>query len=138
MDKENWFYQWFQPAGPQAIPYARAAKITLRTLHLMATNFLFGGHVFGASLEQLRPLMYATIVTGGGMIALEAYPSLGFLFEGWGVLLLGKLALLCLIPWLPGYRIWILLAVVALAAVGSHMPARFRHYSLLYRRVIKQ
>jgi len=138
MHQDNWLYRLFQPAGPKSIPYARAAKIAFRTAHLMATNFLFGGHVFGAPLEQLRLLLYAAIFTGGGMIALEAYPSLGFLFEGWGVLLLGKLALLCLIPWLPGCRLWLLLGVVALAAVGSHMPARFRHYSLLYRTVIKR
>ena len=31
----------------------------------------------------------------------------------------------------------ILLVIVAIAAIASHMPARFRHYSMLYRRVIR-
>ena len=31
----------------------------------------------------------------------------------------------------------LLLLVVAMASVGSHMPARYRHYSLLERRVIE-
>jgi hypothetical protein len=26
--------------------------------------------------------------------------------------------------------------VVVIASVGSHMPGRFRHYSVVYRRVI--
>jgi hypothetical protein len=30
----------------------------------------------------------------------------------------------------------VLLIVVAMASVGSHMPARFRYYSVIYRRVI--
>jgi hypothetical protein len=29
-----------------------------------------------------------------------------------------------------------LLAAISLASVGSHMPARFRHYSILHRRVL--
>ena len=29
----------------------------------------------------------------------------------------------------------VLLAVVVIASVGSHMPARFRYYSVIYRKV---
>jgi hypothetical protein len=45
--------------------------------------------------------------------------------------------LLCLIPWLWQYRVPILVAVIVIASVGSHMPRRFRHYSLLHRRVVE-
>ncbi len=134
--KPGWLYRLFPPERPRSIPFARLFKITLRTAHLMATSVLVGGHAFGAPVSALRPLLYAAIVTGLGMILLEAYPSLHFVFEGWGLLLLGKLALLCCIPFAWKQRFPILLAVVALASIGSHMPKSFRHYSLLYRRVI--
>ena len=103
----------------------------------MAAGILLGGHFFNAPVGALLPWLYLAIASGIGLIALEAYPSLHFVFEGWGVMTLTKLALLAVIPFAWSARVPILLAVVALGSVGSHMPARFRHYSLLYRRVIK-
>ncbi len=35
---------------------------------------------------------------------------------------------------LPG---WLTVGVVVLASVGSHMPARYRYYSILYRQVFR-
>jgi hypothetical protein len=137
MHNPGWLPRIFQPQEPRPIPYARLCKVALRTAHLMAISVLVGGHAFSAPVSILRPLLYAAIATGLGMIFFEAYPSLHFIFEGWGLLLFGKLALLCWIPFAWKQRFPILLAVVALASIGSHMPARFRHYSLLYGRVIK-
>jgi hypothetical protein len=71
-----------------------------------------------------------------GMIVFEAYPSMHFVFQGWGLLLLAKLFLLCCIPFAWKSRSPILLAVVAIASIGSHMPKKFRHYSVLYRKAI--
>ncbi len=47
-----------------------------------------------------------------------------------------KLILLSLIPWLWDYRVPILGVVIVIACVGSHMPARFRYYSVIHRRVL--
>jgi len=137
MHNEGWLHRLFQPKDQLSIPHGRVYKVTLRTVHLMAISVLVGGHAFSAPVSALRPLLYVAIATGAGMILLEAGPSLHFVFEGWGLLLLGKLALLCWIPFAWKQRFPILLVVVAIASIGSHMPARFRHYSLLYRRVIK-
>jgi hypothetical protein len=104
----------------------------------MATGTLLGGHAFGAPPDQLTWLLYVAIASGAGLIGLEAWPTLHFVFEGWGLIILAKLGLLCLIPFAWSHRVPLLLAVVALASIGSHMPARFRHYSFYYRRVIKQ
>lgn len=134
--RQPWMTRLIDPARSHCIPHARAWKIALRTAHLMATSLLLGGHAFGAPTGELRRLLYVTIGTGVGLIILEAYPSLHFLVEGWGLLLLGKLALLCVIPFAWGSRIPLLLAVVALASIGSHMPSRFRHWSLLCRKEI--
>ena len=49
---------------------------------------------------------------------------------------LAKLALLCTVLFSWDCRLWILLAVVVIGSVGSHMPARFRYYSVIYREVI--
>jgi hypothetical protein len=47
-----------------------------------------------------------------------------------------KLLLLASIPWLWDYRVSILAVVVVIASAGSHMPARFRYFSLLPGRVV--
>jgi hypothetical protein len=41
------------------------------------------------------------------------------------------------VPLFWDYRLPILLAVVVIASVGSHMPARFRYYSVLQREIIR-
>jgi hypothetical protein len=122
---------------PSAIPYARAWKIALRTVHLMAVSVVVGGYLFGASTGQLRFPWAVSVATGVGLALMEAYPSLRFLFEGWWLLVVAKLALLGFLRVAQAHRAAILLAVIALAAVGSHMPARFRHYSLRYGRDIE-
>ena len=137
MGDEGLLHRLLQPARPRSIPHVRAWNITLRTLHLMATGTLLGGHVFGAPAGQLTPLLYLAIASGAGLIALEAWPTLHFVFEGWGLMVLAKLTLLCIVLFAWGHHVPLLLAVVALASIGSHMPARFRHYSFLYRRVVK-
>ena len=126
-----------QQEFPPPLPAARLCKVVLRTVHLMSTSVLVGGYAFGAPAARLLPWLYAAVATGVAMIFYEAYPTLGFVFEGWGLMLLAKLGLLCAMGLVGRTRLPILLAVVALAAIGSHMPRRWRHYSLLHRKVMR-
>jgi hypothetical protein len=115
-----------------AIPYARVWSILLRTLHLLAISILVGGHAFNAPIGPLRPTLYLAIVSGVGMAFIEAYPSWQALFQGWGVLVLIKLALLCVVPFAWSHRFAILVVVLVIASVGSHMPKRLRHWAPLF------
>ncbi len=121
---------------PVRIPYARAWNIAARTAHIAVTSVLVGGHVFDASRSQLLPWFYATVVTGLVMMFLESFPKLCWFYQGRGLLVIAKLMLLATIPWAWGCRVPILFAVIVLASVGSHMPARFRYYSIVHRRVL--
>jgi hypothetical protein len=117
--------------------YARGLNIGFRTVHIAVTGILCGGHAFSAPAASLRPVLWAVIASGTGLVGIDSYKSCDWVHQGWGVMLFLKLALLCLIPFCWEIRLPILLAVVVLASVESHMPSRFRHYSLLYRRVMK-
>lgn len=123
-------------AKRRRIPYARAWNIAWRTAHLGVSGVLVGGHVFDVPREQLLPWLYATLVTGGGLVFLEAFPRWVWFHQGRGLMTLAKIGLLAAIPWLWSYRVVLLALVIVLASVGSHMPARFRYYSVLYRRVL--
>jgi hypothetical protein len=117
--------------------YGRALNIGFRTVHLAVTGILLGGHAFGAPAAGLRPVLWIVIASGTGLLVIESYKSCDWIHQGWGLMLLLKLGLLCLTPLFWELRLPLLLAVVVLASVASHMPARFRHYSFLYRRVMK-
>jgi hypothetical protein len=118
---------------------ARNWNIALRTAHIAAMGVLLGGHAFDRPPEQLLPILWLTIGTGVGLGLLEAGPKLLWFHQGRGLMTLAKLVLLCAVPFLWGHwriRLAVLLAVVAIASVGSHMPARLRYYSVVYRQVI--
>jgi hypothetical protein len=119
--------------GAAVIPHRRAWNILFRTMHLLAISVLVGGHVFHAPADQLRPVLYWAIASGIGMAVVETYPSPRSLLQGWGILLMLKLLLLCIVPFAWNYRVPILLLVLAIASVGSHMGRRFRHSSPLLR-----
>lgn len=123
------------PASPQKTtllwPAPRFWNIALRTAHIVVTAALFGGHVFETDPARLLPWLYAAVATGAVLVVLEAYPSIGWLWELRGLAVLGKVALLLAIPWLWPHRVWLLVVVFVLASAGSHMPRRWRHFSLL-------
>jgi len=132
------FQRWFFPERMPFLPGARAWSIAFRTLHLAAFGVLLGGHAFGLEAERLLPYLWLTIVSGLGLIALEVYAAgLYWFVLGKGIMVLAKLALMLVIPFFWEARVPLLLLVVAIASVGSHMPARYRHYSVLLRRVIE-
>lgn len=116
----------------------RILNIALRTAHIGVTSVLFGGHVFDIAKDRLLLWLYLTIATGGMLAAIEAYPRLRWFYQGRGIAVIGKLLLLCLIliPCVWPYRVSILVAVIVIASVGSHMPARFRYYSFVHGRVL--
>ncbi len=98
---------------------------------------LLGGHAYGVQREHLLTALWWTIGTGVGLSAAEAGPHLLWFHQWRGLLTIGKVALLCAVPFFWDYRLAILLAVVAIGSVGSHMPARFRYYSVIEREPIR-
>jgi hypothetical protein len=114
-----------------ALSASRAWNIAFRTAHIAVTGALFGGHVFAIAAKRLLPCLYLTILTGIALLIVELYPEWRRLFEVRTVMIAAKLLLLCLIPWLWSYRVPILILVIVIASVGSHMPRRYRYYSIL-------
>lgn len=114
----------------------RAWNITLRTAHIAAGGALFGGHVFDVGAERLAAWLWLTLLTGIALVTIEARHGGRWPAEARGAMVLVKVLLLCVLPWLWGYRVELLAAVIVLGSVGSHMPKRLRHYSLLERRYV--
>ena len=119
--------------------YPRALNILFRTAHIATAGILLGGHAFNMPPGRLLPSLWLTIATGAGLGLLEAGPRLLWFHQVRGLMTLAKLGLLSAVPFLWDYwhlRLAVLLIVVAIGSVGSHMPARFRYYSVILREVI--
>ncbi len=118
------------------LPYARGISILFRTLHIAAIGILLGGHVFAIPESRLLLWLYLSIVSGTGLIGIELYSSCKWVYQGKGVLVLVKLLLIVAVVVFWEQRVWLLLMVLVIGSVGSHMPGRFRYYSIRHRRVI--
>jgi hypothetical protein len=128
---------WLLPEQMRFLPKARAWSIGFRTIHLTAFGLLLGGYAFAVDPDKLLPYLWVTILSGLGLIAIEmGTMGLYWLFLGKGIMVLVKLVLMLAIPVFWEARIILLLLVVVIASVGSHMPSRYRHYSVLHQRVI--
>lgn len=128
---------WLFPEPPRDYPGRRWLGIVLRTAHLMAFGVLVGGHVFDVEATRLLPFLYATIASGVALMAVEMASTCEWLLMGKGLAVVLKLTVLLAVPLLWEHRGAILLATVAVAGVGAHMPSRFRHYSILSGRVVE-
>jgi len=114
----------------------RLLNIAFRTAHIAVMGILVGGHAFDISRERLHLILWLTIGTGIALSAMEAGPRLLWFHQGRGLLTMAKVMLLFAVPFVWEFRLPILLTVVVIASVGSHMPARYRYYSVIYREVI--
>jgi hypothetical protein len=126
------------PAVPRRLPYARGLNIAFRTAHLVTSGILLGGHVFDIAPHRLIVFLYLTIASGAGLIALELCRSCQWAYEGMGLLVEIKLLLLIAAGIWWDQRAPLIILVVILGSGGAHMPARYRHYSLLHGRVLDE
>lgn len=133
----SWLSAVLFPPVPRRVPWERGVNIALRGAHLMTSSILLGGHVFAVPPSRLFAYLLLSIVSGAGLILLELYRSCRWIYLAKGVLVLLKLLLLGAAAIWWDHRVALLLLVVVVATVGSHMPARFRHYSVIHGRILQ-
>ena len=119
------------PDPERTFPAERWVRIALRTAHLMSMAAYVGGSLFGVAPERLTTALVLTLATGVLFTLLEMFGTLAWLFELRGLMTLLKVGLLGLISVLPAANALLLLAAVAIGSVSSHMPARYRYFTLL-------
>jgi hypothetical protein len=129
-------YTLLFPDPPRRVPCERGINIALRSAHLMTFGILLGGHVFDIAPHRLILYLYLTVASGVGLIAVELYRSCRWIYLLKGVLVILKLMLLVAAGIWWDQRVALLLFVVLLGSVGSHLPARFRYYSVIHRRLL--
>jgi len=115
----------------------RWVRITLRTAHLIAMGLLVGGVAAGTPVEHLTPAIWGTLLTGAVFVGLELYESWVFLVQVKGLAVLLKLLLLAGSVAFPGSALPLLVAAIVIGGFSSHMPGKYRYYSILHGRTLK-
>lgn len=121
---------------PRPLPGVRVIRTTLRTAHLVAFGALYGGHVYDVPAAALWPALVATVGSGAALMGLEIYRTPLWLVQVRGVVTLVKIILVAAVAVCWTARVWLLTAALVIGAVVSHMPGRYRYYSLVHRRAV--
>ena len=82
------------------------------------------------------PALAAVLATGGAFLALEVYQASVWLIQIRGVATLVKLVLVAAVALFWELRVPLLTTAVIIGGVSSHMPGRWRYYSVLHGRVV--
>jgi len=115
----------------------RVVRTGLRTAHLIAFGIYYGGHVFDVAPDRLLPALVAVVGTGSLFMAFEVWSAPVWLVQVRGVATYAKIALVLAAGLWWEHRVALLTVVVTIGAVTSHMPGRYRYYSLRDRRVVE-
>ena len=121
---------------PKPLPGGRALRTTLRTVHVLAFATLYGGHVYNLPPERLLPALLATVATGVAFLAFEIYSAPVYLVEMRGLATVTKLVLVAAVAVFWEARVVLLSIAIAIGVVASHMPGRYRYFSLLHGRIV--
>ena len=118
-----------------AAQLVRALSVAARSLHLLTMGLVLGGVAAGAGGLQGRAML-AAAATGAVLLAVDWASGRIAMTQGSGVLVLLKLTLLGLAGVHPELCLPSLVAATLVASVGAHMPAAWRHFSLVTWRVV--
>lgn len=116
--------------------WVRSVRTALRTAHLVTFAALYGGQVYEVAPERLHAAVLGTVLSGLALAAIDVVRNPIWLVQGRGLATLAKVVLVALVPVWWSARVWLLTATVIIGGVSSHMPGRYRYYSVLHRRVI--
>ena len=122
------------PSRPSG--WMRWLTIVIRTAHIGVAAVFFGGCVLHVPFAQLAGWHHLTIATGSGLLLLEWFHDPQWLHRGKGLLTLLHVGLVALVHIAPGLTVPLLWGALVSGCIGSHMPRRFRHWSLLYGREV--
>ncbi len=126
--------RWWEQ--PRPVPAVRPLRTGLRTAHLLAFGALYGGHLYALPAERLWPALVATVASGGALMCLELWRLPMWVVQLRGVATLAKIGLVAMVAVCWPWRVWLLTTAIIIGGVSSHMPGRYRYYSLVHRRVV--
>lgn len=118
------------------VPGLRALRTTVRAAHSLAIAALYGGSVYGVAAERLEPALVAVVGTGFFFAVLEIARAPIWVLQVRGVAVYLKIGLLLGATAWSTHAVALLSLALVVGVVTSHMPGRYRYYSLLHGRAV--
>ena len=112
----------------------RWAKISLRTLHLLAVAGVGGGILFGLEKGLWINYWWLALVSGALMMVIDIVSNPVWVVQVRGLTIFLKLILLAFLGSYPSLDGWLLAVIIIISAVISHAPGKLRYYSVYHRR----
>ena len=125
------------PEEPRPLPGRRVLKILFRAVHVLFAGILAGSYVFDVEAAQRAPWFSGTVASGLLILLLDLHESGAFLLQVRGMVVMGKLLVLFLLPWLTGWEAEVLGLLVLISVLSSHAPSSFRYFVVIGRGRVK-
>ncbi len=116
------------PATPRNFPGQRWVKIGLRGLHVLCAGVYMGTLVFAVDDDVRQPWFLAALLSGILLLSIDLFETAAFLLQLRGIVVLLKLVLLAVTPYLGPAAVWVLGAAVIGSVISSHAPSSFRYF----------
>ena len=116
--------------------WMRPLDILLRTTHIAVAGILFSGFIFHVPFFKLHIWHGLTILTGLGLLSLEISHSLNWPHQVRGIMGMIHIGLPGLVHFCPTLVVPLTWITLYVGGIGSHMPKKYRHWSILYRREV--
>ncbi len=120
------------PTSPRDFPHRRLVMMLFRVVHIITVGVLLGGFVFNQSEEVLNPWLWGVIASGMAILVIDLHASCAILFEGRGLAVATKIALLMSISVFWDQRILIMIVIMTIGVLSSHMSRKYRHRIFLF------
>ena len=128
----------FSPSPQRNFKGQRWVRISLRTAHLIGMAFLVGGTAQGHAPADQPAALWATLVSGLLFIAIEVFNTGVWLVQLSGLAVMAKVLLLAAAVAAPGSGVTLLVIAIVIGGISSHMPGKYRYYSLWHGRIVKE
>ncbi len=128
---------WF-PQPTRDFNGQRWLRISLRTVHLISMAFLVGGVALGHSVTDLPVSLWGTVLSGMVFVGVELHQSFVWLFQLKGLAVGVKALLLVGAAIAPRSALAMLVLAIIIGGISSHMPGKYRYYSIWHGKVIKE
>ena len=128
---------------PQArdFPGLRWLNICLRSAHLVGMAGMGGSYLFSTGLNPLLDFWLITLLSGLAMVGLAIWSNGRWLLQLRGWVILFKLLLLWLLPWLDGViangAAWGFVVIILLSSVIAQAPGKVRYHFVVHLKGVR-
>lgn len=118
------------PQEERKIPGQRWLLILFRSFHLVGICGMAGGFLFTVEPSQWHPFLAMTTVSGCFLCLIHMAGSFSWLLRLKGQVIVAKILLLALLPYLPDWRAEIFVVVIVISGIIAHAPGNVRAFQI--------